>query len=393
MRLAIFIPTLLGGGAERVMSIVARGFAERGHEVDFLVASSAGPYRELIPDEVRLIDFKKKGVLGCLLPLAGYLRRERPVAIYSAMSHTNVIALAANALAGSPARVIVSERASYEQVRAHHRSLANRATRVAMRYTYGRADKIVVVAEAIADELHRHLGLPRSRMVALPNPVVTPEIAGLAQQTPETQIFDAGKPVILGAGRLTFQKDFETLIRAFGIVRGSHDARLAIIGEGPDREQLQHLIEQLGLGGVVELAGFVSNPFAWMRAASVFVLSSRYEGLPGVLIQAMACGTAVVSTDCPTGPREILQDGKWGPLVPVGDPDALARAVVDQLTSKHRPDVRLRAQDFSERVAVDGYLDLALSRRTLTRPGGLAQSGEPWDPRNYQETIGGGKQA
>lgn len=362
-RLSIFVPTMAGGGAERNMATLANGFAERGHRVDLLLARGEGPNLAGIGPAVRIVDFRKKGVLGCLPPLVRYLRKERPDALLSAMSHANVVALAAHRLAGSKARILVSERASYTALLANHPALRDRAVYFLMRRTYKRADGVIVVARAMIDELHKGLGLDRSRLHMVPNPVVTRRLLEEARETPDCPSFGQGAPVVLGAGRLHAQKDFETLLRAFASLRAEREARLVIIGEGPDRARLERLARDLGIAGDVAFPGYQANPFAYMSAAALFVLSSRFEGMPGVLIQAMACGTPVVSTDCPTGPREILEDGRWGALVPIGDAERLHDAMAAALDGREGPDVRARAADFDEAGAVDRYLELLLGER------------------------------
>jgi glycosyltransferase involved in cell wall biosynthesis len=192
------------------------------------------------------------------------------------------------------------------------------------------------------------------------NPVVTPKLFEQAKEQIDHEWFIEGSPpFILGVGRFSTQKDFPTLIRAFSIVQKQMPARLMILGEGEDRPQIEALVRDLGLTSEVALPGFVSNPYAFMSRAAVFVLSSVYEGLPTVLIEAMAVGTPVVSTDCPSGPREILEFGKYGKLVPIGDSEAIANAIVTTL--KHPIDVealRQQAQKFSLENTVNGYLEL-----------------------------------
>jgi glycosyltransferase involved in cell wall biosynthesis len=163
-------------------------------------------------------------------------------------------------------------------------------------------------------------------------------------------------PVILAVGRLTLQKDFPTLIRAFARLRARRSARLVILGEGELRDELEALVAELGLTADVALPGFVDNPFSWMRGSALFVLSSAWEGFGNVLVEAMACGTPVVSTDCPSGPAEILENGKWGRLAAVGDAEALARAIAEALDDPNPPDVRARAAFFSVERSVDAYL-------------------------------------
>jgi glycosyltransferase involved in cell wall biosynthesis len=193
-------------------------------------------------------------------------------------------------------------------------------------------------------------------MTTIYNPVVDYRLVTMAQASPSHPwLLSRQVPVILAAGRLVPQKDFTTLIQAFARVRRERPARLLILGDGEQRDALLALAAECGVRDDVDLPGFDPNPFAAMRAASAFVLSSRYEGLPGVLIQAMACGARVVSTDCPSGPREVLEGGRWGTLVPVGDVAALATAVAATLDDPHPPDVRVRTAAFSEEQAVERY--------------------------------------
>jgi glycosyltransferase involved in cell wall biosynthesis len=225
-----------------------------------------------------------------------------------------------------------------------------------VRWSYPRADAVVAVSDGVADDLARRLRVPRSRIHVVPNPIVTPDLADLARRRVDPTSFAAGAvPVILGVGRLTMQKRFDLLIEAFARVRRRHDARLMILGEGEDRPQLEALIRQLGLEQQVALPGFVANPFAYMARARVFVLSSAWEGLPGVLIQALACGTAVVATDCDSGPREILQGGRLGRLVPVGDVAALADAISSTLDEPPVRSTADRCLRYSESTALDAY--------------------------------------
>lgn len=231
-----------------------------------------------------------------------------------------------------------------------------------MRWFYPWADKIVAVSDGVAADLARFARLPRSLITTIYNPF---DIGGMrikAEEEPELPwVLPEALPVLLGVGRLTEQKDFTSLIQAFALVRQQRQVRLLILGEGELRNALAAQAKSLGLTPEdFAMPGFVSNPFSYLRRAEVFVLSSRWEGLPGVLIQAMACGAPVVATDCPSGPAEILEDGKWGRLVPVGDVSALANAIAVTLDEEQHPEVAQRAADFSVDRAVDAYLRVML---------------------------------
>lgn len=343
------------------MANLARGFAARGNEVDLLTADAGGPFRALLPEAVRVVELGRRGVASCLPGLARYLRRERPAVLLAAMTHANVIALLARRIAGARTRLVVSEHSSFVQVGMAYRNWRDRLLRFLARRLYRRADAVVVVARGIVDEMRDLLGVAASRVHVVPNPVVTEELLARSRAEPPCEAFGKGVPVILGAGRLSAEKDFETLLRAFARLRADRPARLVIVGEGPERAALERLAGELGIGDDLFLPGFVDNPYAYMRAASLFVLSSRFEGMPGVLIEAMACGTPVVSTDCPLGPGELLEGGRWGRLAPVGDPAGLAAAMAATLDNETPPDIRSRAALFTEQSSVDRYLDILLA--------------------------------
>jgi len=332
--LALFLPSLEGGGAEHVMIDLAHGFIERGFQVDLVLASAQGAFLTQVPTGVKVIDLKARRTLTALLPLVRYLRRVRPTALLATLDHANLIALIAKTLAGTRTRTVIREAniPSRETTRSRKERLLLRL----MRYLYPRADALIAVSQGVADDLVTTLGLDPLRVQVIYNPVVTDQ---LLQQASEPLIhpwFVKGQPpVILGAGRLVLQKDFATLIRAFASVRRQTTARLVILGEGGLRPELELLIRELALQEDVALPGFVNNPLPYMARAAVFVLSSAWEGLPNVLIQALALSTPVVSTDCPSGPREILKGGEYGELVAVGDARALAEAI--QRVLEHPP--------------------------------------------------------
>nr|WP_315863208.1 MULTISPECIES: glycosyltransferase [unclassified Thermosynechococcus] len=360
-RIAIFLPSLAGGGAERVMVTLANGFAARGYAVDLVLASAVGPYLKDVAPAVRVVDLRAGRVIKALWPLVRYLRRERPHAMLSAMNHANVVAILARRLAAARTRLVVSERTTISVEVARARGLAARAVYALVPRLYPKADGIVAVSRDAARDLERFARLPSGTVRAIYNPFDLERIAQLAQEpVPHPWLQPGQVPVVVAIGRLTEEKNFTALLQAFAQLRARKEARLLILGEGELREELEQLSHALGLGpDALQMPGFVANPFAYLARAALFVLSSRWEGLPGVLIEAMACGTPVVSTDCPSGPREILEDGRWGRLVPVGDVAALARAMEEVLsTPKDRlPDVRQRARDFDQARAIDAYLE------------------------------------
>ncbi|MDM7461981.1 MAG: glycosyltransferase [bacterium] len=357
MRIALFTVSLEVGGAERVFVTLANGFAERGRSVQVVLMKPEGALRKELSPAVRIVDLRTYRIWRTALPLARYLRRERPDALLSTLSQPNLVAILAKRLARVPTRVVVREASTPTREFGGAIKLKDRVVPALIARVYRDADAIVAVSRGVQADLMRLTRLPETRVPCIYNPVVTQELLRQREATVEHPWFIEGAPpVVLAVGRLTAPKDFPTLLRAFARVRQQVDARLLILGEGEQRAELEQLAEQLGVAHDVQLPGYEPNPFRYMRRASVFVLSSRYEGLPNALIQAMGCGCPVVATDCPSGPREILADGKYGALVPVGDVDALADAILQGIQGRipHAPDEWL--QQFEESHILDQYL-------------------------------------
>lgn len=363
MRLSLFVPSMDAGGAERVMLTLASGFAGRGYGVDLVLAKAEGPYLAEVPATVRVVDLKARRVLSSLPALARYLRRERPAAMLSALSHANVVALWAGRLAGTKTRLVVSDHNAFSRDLETPIIRRQKLMPTAARLFYPWADGIVAVSDGVADDLSAVARLRREDVATIHNPVALPGLPGEVREAPvePTPFAQDGIPVVLSVGRLTVEKDLPTLIRAFSRVRAARPARLLILGEGAERPRLEALTRELGLDGDVSMPGFATNPYAHMRRSSVLALSSMWEGFGVVLVEAMACGCPVVSTDCPSGPSEILAGGRYGPLVPVGDEEALARAILRTLDAPPDPEQsRARAGDFSVDAAVDRYLEVLL---------------------------------
>lgn len=358
--IAIFLPSLNGGGAERVMVTLANAITARGFLVDLVLATAQGPYLKDVSPAVRVIDLKAGRVIKALFPLVRYLRRERPMSMLSAMGHANVVALLARKLARVSTRVVVSERGLISGEHALARGLAAHLNFWLIPLLYPGADGICAVSQVAAQDLATFARLPSQRVQYIYNPFDLARISRLAAEPLNHPWFAPGQPpVLLAIGRMNEAKDFPTLIRAFAQLHQRRAARLVILGEGELRSELEALLLQLNLhADTVQMPGFVANPFAWLARCSLFVLSSRREGLPSALIEAIACGAPVVSTNCLSGPDEILQGGHWGRLVPVGDVDALAQAMAATLDTPPaaRHDVRQRAADFEQERAVDAYL-------------------------------------
>jgi glycosyltransferase involved in cell wall biosynthesis len=361
-RLALFLPTLDDGGAERVMLSLGEGFAARGHAVDLVVAIAGGPLDAQVPRSVRVVDLGARRTIAALPALVRYLRRERPSALLSTLEHANILAVSAGLLARSGTRIVLRE-ANTLLPRDQMHGPKPRVERALMRGCYRTAYAVVAVSRSVEEDLVRGLGLPRRRVRTIYNPVVTADIGPKADEPLDDPWFAPGAPpVVLGVGRLAPQKDFPTLVRAFAAVRAKRRARLVILGEGKEREAIEALSRELGVSADVKLPGFDHNPFRWMRRATVFVLSSIFEGLPGALIQAMACGCRVISTDCPGGSREVLEGEppSASSLVPMRDPARLAEAILAQLDDAERgpPRASHSVDRFVEETAIDAYLEV-----------------------------------
>ncbi|WP_372696073.1 glycosyltransferase [Immundisolibacter sp.] len=377
-RLALLISGLGLGGVQRTMLTLAGGLAARGLAVDLLVPDDRGPFRDQVPANVRLVNLsrwwlrapvirarKRRKALLMAPAIAGYLRRERPAALLSASHYVNLGALWGRELAGTGTRLVISQRTQLSvAITNSSLPLLRRRPLLAWmtRRYYPRADAIVAVSDGVADDLATVARLPRERVQTVYNPTDLDFIARrAAEPAAHPWLEDGGAPVIVAVGRLAAQKDFATLLRAFARVRQQRPARLLILGEGRLRPALEAQVAELGLGTAVAMPGYAENPFCALARADLYVMSSRYEGLPGALIQALACGCRIVSTDCPSGPAEILDQGRFGRLVPVGEAPALAEAMLAALDTPPDPQrQRARAAQFSVPRAVDAYLDLLL---------------------------------
>ena len=335
-RLAVLLADFGDGGVERMLVNIARGLAEEGVPVDFLVKQANRPYLPALSGQVRLIELREGGKGGLLGALVDYLRENGPEVLLSAKSADDRLAVQARAAAGVATRVALRTGTNLSARLAVRGKNPLRCwlERRRVRRLYARADHVICVSHGVADDLARITGLARQAIHVPHNPVVTPELFASARASvPHPWLADRqGQPVVLGAGGLRRQKNFPLLLRAFARLRREQDCRLIILGEGRQRARLCRLAERLGVAEDVSLPGFVSNPYAYMARAALFVLSSYWEGSPNVLTEAMALGTPVVATDCPSGPREILDGGHYGELVGIDDDAALAQAMARTLS-------------------------------------------------------------
>jgi glycosyltransferase involved in cell wall biosynthesis len=334
-KLALFVPTFSGGGAERVMITLAGAFVAAGCSVDLLTASARGPLGSEVSKAVRVVDFDTGRVMKAIPRLCLYLRRECPRVLLATAMHANVVALLAKMASGARTRIFVREASNISMAKATNPTSRGRLLPLFARRIYRTAEGIIAPSKGVKDDMVVNHGIPQARVRVIYNPVVDDRLFAMAAEPASHPWVGANdKSLVLGVGRLSKEKEFSTLVRAFRLVRNASQSRLLILGEGKERHALLRLIAELGLEGDVDLPGFVANPFAVMARASVFVLSSRFEGLPNALIQALALGVRLVATDCPSGPREVLEDGRHGTLVRVGDAEGMAEGILEQLQRK-----------------------------------------------------------
>jgi len=401
-RLALFTSALTGGGVQRSLRNLAVALVQTGYAVDLLVCHGDREQADLLeragvrvivlarsapmvgrflawradptgtPALARtvLLPLKTWSKVDHLAALRDYLTATRPAGLLSAMTQCNLVALWAHRLAGRPGRLVVSERNMLSSfVRGHANKSRWRHLPALVARSYPRADAVVGVSCAVADDLAACTGLARAAIVTAPNPVVDQALREAAAIEPDHPWFAAGQPpVILGVGRLVAQKDPITLLHAFAELRARRPARLMLVGDGPLTPQLAALAGELGVADDLALIGWQDNPFPAMAAAAVFVLPSKFEGLPGVLIQALACGCPVVATDCPGGSAEILDHGHYGRLVPIGDAGAMAGAI--EATLDNPPDrqaLKTRAEHYSAETSAKRYAELLTGIQTTTR--------------------------
>jgi glycosyltransferase involved in cell wall biosynthesis len=353
-KVAICLPNLGGGGAERVVLTLAADLAARGHKVDLVLIKAVGELLPLVPDGVRVVDLKAHRILGALLPLTRYLREERPDALHAQMWPVTVIAIMAHRLARSRAKLVISEHTTLSrQVRG---GVQRRLLEWTTRFFYPLADVRTACSAASADDLAELSGIARDRIEVVYNPISLPRRIAV---NPNIEAFwKGGGPRIITVGSLSTVKNQALLLRAFARLADQR-ASLVILGEGELRLDLERLAAELGIADRLAMPGFVIDPWPYLAMAQLFVLSSDYEGFPLALVEAMHVGLKIVSTDCLSGPSEILDNGRYGRLVPCGDADALA-AAMDAALADPADSNRMqgRAAELSGPRSLDRFVEL-----------------------------------
>lgn len=358
--LSFFIGTLTVGGAEKVTVNLVNGLSSRGYNVELVVSQFTGELRSELAAEVSVVELSPSstyglGVVAHIPALIRYVRQKNPAALFTQMTHINVVALAA--AYGFNTDTIVIPTHHLQLGALVDQSLRTKVSQWLGRRLYPSAEHIIAVSQGVADSIADQTAVDRENISVLYNPIDIELIREQAQEPMDHEWLKQDFDVILFVGRIQEQKDLKTWLRTFRRVHNENsNTRAIIVGKGPLREEMRSFAAELGIGDVVSITGYVENPYAFMRRADLFLLSSRFEGLPTVLIEALACECPIVSTDCPSGPREILAGGKYGGLAPVGDDEELAAAVSEML-AEPIPDeeLRTRANEFAPEAVLDEY--------------------------------------
>lgn len=331
--IALFLPTLYSGGAERVQINLAEYFLAQGLKVDFVVCKYYGSLKDKVPGGARLVSLDASRVMLSLPVYLRYLRAARPAAVLSSVENANIISCLGRMVSAHRHRLIVRLDNSLTELGTLPLQVRRRLMTLAIAATFHAADEFVAVSDGLKAQLARLPGVRNKPIHRIYNPIIHEGFDAQASERPVLpSAIGPGEPYVLAVGRLHAQKGYKTLLPAFARALKRRPAHLVILGEGDDRAELERLAAALGIASRVHFLGYAANPLAYMRHAAAFVLSSIAEGFGNVIVEALACGAPVISTDCPHGPSEILARGRYGTLVPIGDVEALGDAIVATLS-------------------------------------------------------------
>ena len=367
INILILLPNLCGGGAERLHVHLANYWHEKGIRVNFVLMQSRGELIGVLSDGVGVIDLGVNRIRKAIVPLARHLRKISPDIVIAAMWPLTSVAVFSWWLAGRPGRLYLSDHNQLSISCVRELKISAKALGLAMRLTYPYASGVIAVSEGVKKDMCQLGGFPESLIRVIYNPTAIGVSPHREAVETRQRLWGVGfDHHILSIGTLKSQKDHATLINAFFRLSKTLNAKLTILGEGPLRSELQNLVVKLGLQGRVEMPGFVQDPYPWIRSADLFVLSSQWEGFGNVIVEALECGVPVVSTDCPSGPSEILAGGRYGRLVPVHNSHALADAMGQSLLNPvERNTLMERAKDFTVSVIADQYLSYMSTPQNL----------------------------
>ncbi|MCK5373853.1 MAG: glycosyltransferase [Alphaproteobacteria bacterium] len=358
MRISLFIPDFEEGGAQKMMVNLANSLAEKSVSVDLVVACNQGSFNNLVNTNVNVVPLDCARTLHALPKLVRYINSEKPDVIISALYHANVICLAAKCLSKkSRTKFIVTERNHLSSKIKNSNSVKDKILLPAIKFLYPKADSVIAISKGVMDDVVELCALNDDKISYIHNPVVTPSFEKEIKSHSELLFPDSTLPLIIASGRLVEQKDYPTMLKAMALILKKKPANLAILGKGPLQKELAALSKELGIENNVTFKDFVENPLSYMKQADIFLMTSAWEGFGNVLVEALYCGLSIVATDCPSGPAEILDNGKYGYLTNVGDEIDISNAVLKVMESPFdKEQQKKRAMKFTTDSISDKYL-------------------------------------
>ncbi|MFA6280556.1 MAG: glycosyltransferase [Bdellovibrionales bacterium] len=336
--IALFTATLGGGGAERILINLATFFASNGWRVDLVVCKFVGELKDQVPPTVRIVSLDQKRVVFSLPDYLRYLKIAKPPIVLSSIERPSIIAGFGKWLSKHQHKLFIRMEGTLITSEPLWKQFYRLPWLTLLAFSYPKADGIFAISKGIAQQLMCVPTLKKTPIHLIYNPLIQPDFSSRIKEEPVyPSCIDTTLPTLIAVGRLHQQKDYPTLLKAFALVRKKSPSQLLILGVGPLKNKLKQLAASLGVAKDTHFLGFVTNPLSYIHRANVFVLSSAWEGLPGVLIEALTTGTPVISTDCRTGPSDVLENGRFGKLVPVGDEVALANGIIEILQRPKPP--------------------------------------------------------
>jgi len=358
--LVFFVPSL-DGGVGRVIALLASGMRADGEKVEVWSAAPRGGHANKLEQTISVKYIGNGAVSSSFFSLIRRLRTHTPTALISASFHANCVAILASIFSRTSTQFIIADHPSVDAALQELSFLKRTLWRVLISILYPISDKYIAVSNGVAKAMSKYGGVDQRQIVVIPNPVISDEIFTLGSIKTHHPFFNSSKPTLLYVGRLSYEKDVPNLIQAFAKAQSCTPPRLIIVGDGPDRPQLEDLVRQKHLDDKVSFLGHQDNPYPYFAQSDLLVLSSTREGLPTVLIEALAFGLKITSTDCPSGPREILNNGAYGQLVKPGDSEMLANAIVLSLNSSNPIVPEHALEQYKVKSAVKAYKKLIYS--------------------------------
>lgn len=362
-KIVFILPNFRAAGVERVVITLANEMCRLGYSVSLLIFKNNGDLANDICKEIEVIELHINRSSFAIFKLINFFRKNQ-VCFISSYSYLSILSIIANIITFKKSQIFVCEHTTLTQMNKAKSNYKNKIVNFLMRMFYPLADGIIAVSSGVADDLSKAIDIPRKKIKVLYNPLDINFISKMSQNSPSHRwLLNKKQPLILGIGRLDIAKNFTLLINAFSKITDQTDANLLILGEGDLRLELEQEIKKLQLSERCELMGYISNPYCYLKNADIFVLSSNVEGFSLVIVESLACNTPVISTDCPSGPNEILEDGKWGTLVPMNDVEILSVAMLEALRSPNTKNLQERAKEFDVKIVTQRYIDYLFNRK------------------------------